>query len=138
MEIIIDDNTTISEIQSEFNKHFPYLKLEFFEFDPTGENTFLKNNLITNSEVTLNKIRHFHVPGFVSMNGNQLVSTFEKNLKENFGINAQIFRKSGGNWLQTTSTDKWTLSEQNRKGLEMETTIENPSTENIEEYQEQK
>lgn len=138
MEIIIDDNTTISEIQSEFNKHFPYLKLEFFEFDPTGENTFLKNNLITNSEVTLNKIRHFHVPGFVSMNGNQLVSTFEKNLKENFGINAQIFRKSGWNWLQTTSTDKWTLSEQNRKGLEMETTIENPSTENIEEYQEQK
>lgn len=136
MKIIIDDNTKINEIQAEFSNHFPYLKLEFFEFNPTGINTFSKKNLITNPKTTLEKIRHLHVPGYISLSGNQLVSTFEKYIKENFGINAQVFRKSGKNWLQTTSTDNWTLSEQNKKGLEMETMIEKPSAENFEEYQE--
>lgn len=136
MKIIIDDNTQINEIQSEFNNYFPFLKLEFFQFNPTNENTFSKANMVTNSKTTLNKIRHLHVPGYISLSGNQLVSTFEKYLKENFGINAQVFRKSGPNWLQTTSTDNWTLSEQNKKGLEMETIIESPSSENFEEYQE--
>lgn len=136
MKIIIDDTTKISEIQSEFSKHFPFLKLEFFQFESTENKTFSKTNLVSNPETTLDKIRHLHVPGYISLNGHQLVSTFEKYLKENFGINAQVFRKSGKNWLQTTSTDNWTLSEQNKKGLEMNTAVVNPSSENFEEYQE--
>jgi len=138
MKFIIDDNTKINEIQSEFNKHFPYLKLEFFQFNPSGENTFSKSNLVKNNNTTLSKIRHLHVRGYISLRGNQLVSTFEKYLKENFGINAQVFRKSGKNWLQTTTTDNWTLSEQNNKGLEMNTEVEKQKMENFEEYQEQK
>lgn len=137
MKFIIDDSTKISEIQSEFSKHFPYLKLEFFQFNPSEEDAFLKSNLVTNHNTTLDKIRHLHIPGYISLNGNQLVSTFEKYLKENFGINAQVFRKSGSNWLQTTSTDDWTLSEQNNKGLEMNIEVEKPTIENFEEYHEQ-
>lgn len=137
MKFIIDDSTKISEIQSEFSKHFPYLKLEFFQFNPSEEDAFLKSNLVTNHNTTLDKIRHLHIPGYISLNGNQLVSTFEKYLKENFGINAQVFRKSGSNWLQTTSTDNWTLSEQNNKGLEMNIEVEKPTIENFEEYHEQ-
>lgn len=135
MEIIIEDSVLLSEIQTEFRKHFPYLRLEFFEFSQSNENMFSKKNLIIDSEIPLGKVRHMHIPGFISMNGNQLVSTFEKCLQENFGINAQVFRKSRGNWLQTTSTDNWTLSEQNKKGLEMDTVLENP-VENFEEDKE--
>lgn len=131
MKFIIDDTTKISEIQAEFNKHFPYLKIEFFQFNPSEENTFLKTNLVTDHNTTLDKIRHLHVPGYISFRGNQLVSTFEKYLKENFGINAQVFRKSGANWLQTISTDNWTLSEQNAIGLEMNTEVEEQTKENF-------
>ena len=44
------------------------------------------------------------------------VSDFEKMFHDKFGLNVQVFRKSGNLWMQTTSTDHWTLAEQNRKG----------------------
>ena len=35
-----------------------------------------------------------------------------------FGLSAQVFRLSGDVWLETTSTDNWTLEEQNSTGQE--------------------
>jgi hypothetical protein len=113
METLIDDSTRIFEIQEIFNNHFPYLKLEFFDLDPTQKKNYSKSNLITNVNKTIGEIRHIHRTGYISMNGHQKVSTLEKNFFRDFGINVQVFRKSGNTWLQTTSTDEWTLGEQN-------------------------
>jgi hypothetical protein len=44
------------------------------------------------------------------------VAELERLFVENFGLNAQVFRRSGTLWLQTSATDNWTLAEQNRKG----------------------
>jgi hypothetical protein len=47
------------------------------------------------------------------------VSELEELFQEVFGLSVQIFRKSGENWLQTTTTDFWTLNQQNNKGKDM-------------------
>jgi hypothetical protein len=41
-----------------------------------------------------------------------------------FGLEVQIFRKSGNKWLMTNSSDLWTLKEQNSKAEEMDLEIE--------------
>ncbi|HET6225550.1 MAG TPA: hypothetical protein VFF27_04670 [Bacteroidia bacterium] len=121
MELLIHDSYKLSEIQEEFSKHFPYLKLEFFNLDPTkSTQMFSKQNLITQLHKTLAEVRHIHTAGHLSINGHQKVSTLEKHFAKDFGINIQVFRKSCNNWLQTTATDEWTLSEQNKIGEEME------------------
>lgn len=41
-----------------------------------------------------------------------------------FGLDVQIFRKSGDNWLTANSSDLWTLKEHNSKAVYMEFEIE--------------
>lgn len=120
MEIDIQDSSQLCEIQQIFNKHFPYLKLEFFELNATKEQLFSRHNLIKETYKTLSEVRPIHTVGNLSINGHQKVSTLEKHFSEDFGINAQVFRKSGNAWLQTTATDEWTLSEQNKMAEEMQ------------------
>jgi hypothetical protein len=50
-----------------------------------------------------------------------LVSEFENQFSEKLKLSAQVFRKSGGSWLETTFTDSWTLKKQNDEGLELST-----------------
>lgn len=114
MNIIIDDQTKICEIQAEFNKRFPFLKLEFFGWEPEEGKKFSKKNLITDVSKTIGEIRHIHIPGHLKILGSQKVKTLENNFADNFGINVQVFRKSNNVWILTTVTDTWTLEEQNR------------------------
>ena len=115
MEIIIHDSSKLFEIQEEFSKHFPYLRLEFFGFEPIEEKRFSKENLISDTNKTLGEIRHVHRPGHISINGHQKVSSLEQHFRKNFGIDIQVFRKSAAIWVQTTTTDNWTLTDQNKK-----------------------
>jgi len=123
MDIIIDDSNTLLEVQKKFSKHFLYLKLEFFGFETNDEKVFSKENMIKDLNKTIGEVRHHHLRGHVSINGQQKVSTLENHFRENFGINVQVFRKSGNAWLQTIATDDWTLAEQNKKGEEMNESI---------------
>jgi hypothetical protein len=48
------------------------------------------------------------------------VEELEKSFLVKFGLNVQVFRKSGKSWLETTITDKWTLEKQNTQGEELD------------------
>lgn len=117
-EIIITDDLSIQQIQDKFNAHFPYLKIEFFKSAHQEGEGSSKDNIITTNHI-IGEIRYNHASGEVSMHGNQKVSTLEEAFKEKYGLNVQVFRKSGKVWLETTKTDEWTLSEQNKMGEEM-------------------
>ena len=79
-----------------------------------GEGTPAQSKIDTNQ--TIGEIRTTHTDGDLSINGHQKVSTLESKFLEDYGLNVQVFRKSGNIWLQTTSTDHWTLTEQNEHG----------------------
>ncbi len=118
-EILITDDLSIEQLQDKFNQHFPYLKIEFFKSGHSEGEGSPKDNIITSNHI-LGDIRFNHASGEISIHGNQKVSTLEEAFKEKYGLNVQVFRKSGKVWLETTNTDEWTLSEQNKMGEEME------------------
>ncbi len=106
----------LSHIQKEFNELFPFLKLEFFQrahkaYEGSAKALMIKDDLILN--------RTQNNKETIAVNENMLVSELENLFLERFGISAQVFRKSGNMWLETTMTDDWTLKRQNDEGMEL-------------------
>jgi len=113
----ISDSKQLKTIKSEFNSHFPHLKIEFFsEEHHQGEGSLRK--AMYDDSLLLKDIRKNHTDGELSIDGHQKTVTFEASFLKHFGVNVQVFRKSGRIWLQTIMTDDWTLSAQEHKGEE--------------------
>ena len=113
--MIITDHKKLLDIQKEFNRKFPFLKIEFYSGQHApGEGSPIKERL--DSQQTIGAVRTAHQEGNLQIRTNMQVSKFEQLFYEKYGLNVQVFRKSGNLWMQTTSTDSWTLAEQNRKG----------------------
>lgn len=113
--MLIDNKKKIKDLQSEFHKVFPSLKLEFYEGSHReGEASPARQQL--NNERLIDEVRSIHTTGDLHIGGEMSVTELERMFLEKFGLNAQVFRRSGSLWLQTSATDHWTLAEQNRKG----------------------
>lgn len=113
--MIINDSKTISEIQEEFIEKFPFLRLEFYKKSHQPHEASPKDEKI-DSYFKIGEIRTGVRTGDLSINGHLKVSTLEEKFAEEYGLNVQVFRRSGDVWLQTTATDEWTLTEQNERG----------------------
>ena len=116
MNISITNNKSIEEIQKEFNDEFAFLKIQFFKnshkaFQGSGKKELLNPGTKISSLV--------HHNGAVEIAADMTVDELEKLFKKKFGLNIQIFRKSGRSWLETTFTDNWTLEKQNEEGREL-------------------
>lgn len=118
MEIHIDDNRELNEIRESFSDHFPYLKLEFFQHAPKKDGSSPKSDMITGN-LKVGEIRSIHNEGHVVIKGDISVGSLETEFKDKYGIYIQVFRNSGGIWLETSATDNWTLDEQNNTAREM-------------------
>ena len=116
MTLTVNRNKSVAEIQEEFNRYFPYLRLEFF----------LPGRKITGDE----KARGNGDPGSVKPVGSRLegalevadtmtISQFEESFLETFGLRVQVLRRSGSVWLQTSLTSGWSLKRQNEQGREI-------------------
>jgi uncharacterized pyridoxal phosphate-containing UPF0001 family protein len=117
MEIVIDSSKKISVIQKEFEKRFPYLKIDFYkQGHAKGEGSRKENTW--NTELTIKEVQKKDESGIINIHGLMTVAELESAFFENYGLSAQVFRKSGKVWLQTTATDNWTLAEQNQKAME--------------------
>jgi len=114
----ISDDKKISAIQADFNGQFPFLKLEFFHHRHKIFRGSPKNDMVS-GELTLAQCRKKHVSGTIHINDNLKVSELEKLFQEMYGLSAQVFRKSGRSWIETTVTDDWSLKQQNDLGKEL-------------------
>lgn len=113
----INDRRKIETIQKEFHLNFPYLKLEFFSRQhKPGTGSPRKQKL---NEKTLGECRTIHKKGNIFISPAMTVNDLEQAFSSMYGLNVQVFRKSGKVWLETTATDAWTLEEQNRQGEEL-------------------
>lgn len=111
----ITNNKTITEIQTEFNKIFPNLKIEFYKKPhEQGEGSPIKETL--DSEQTIGDVRTNAHTGNLSISGEMKVATLEQKFEEGYGLHVQVMRRSGDVWIQTTSTDEWTLTSQDDRG----------------------
>jgi hypothetical protein len=113
--MIITDEKKLRDIQREFKKQFSHLKIVFYDAEH-GHGEGSRKQTALDPELTVGEVRSKKVEGDFEIKGSQAVGALEQALYDRYGLNAQVFRKSGNLWLQTTRTDSWTLDEQNRKG----------------------
>lgn len=117
MDIIIDKTKKLSEVQEEFKKRFPYLKIEFYKKQHAEGMGSPKENTLDN-ELRIEQAQQIKSSGTIKIHGLMKVAELESSFAQTFGLPVQVFRKSGSVWLQTTATDHWTLAEQNHKAME--------------------
>lgn len=118
MTLRIDPTKKISSIKEEFNAAFPYLRLEFFNHQHKVNALSSKKDMIT-KDGRLNEIKHIKHNHSLEVTEDMLVQEFEQMFQKEFGIAAQVFRKSGKTWLETSITDDWSLRRQNEEGMEL-------------------
>ena len=114
MQLHIDGETKIRYLQHTFNAEYPYLKIDFLR-DVSAKKFSQKVEKIHPDELIkragkLNGTHHLNV------NKQRTVVQLKKDLKEFFGLTAEVFRKSGNVWIETSLTDDWTLEQQNNEG----------------------
>lgn len=113
MSILVTNTRTLAEIQTAFREKFESLKLEFYVGShKAGEG--IANSKKLDTSLTIGELREGDSETEFSIHGNLKTNSFEESWQEAFGFSVQVFRKSGNIWLQTTSTDDWTLSEQQK------------------------
>lgn len=118
MKIHIAPGRKISEVQHDFNQEYPYLKLEFFDHKKHTLKGH-KESLPLPGAILLEKCQQNQKEGLLQFDGKTSVKELEKQFRDNFQLQAQVFRRSGNIWLETTLTDQWTLEKQNEHGKEL-------------------
>lgn len=133
MKLQIIRTRPIGELQQEFSKEFPFLKIEFLRFSqPSGGKYRSPSNLP--STLRVGYCQGKIAEGDMIITGDTKVSDLENNFRKDFYLNVQVFRKSGSIWLQTTMTDKWTLKQQNKHGKEISSEKKKPLIDESIEY----
>ena len=118
MKLLITDSMSVRDLQLAFNGLFPFLKLEFFKNGTVLEKMYALNKLIP-PQSTIGQIWKKKEAAEIEINENTRVKDLENTFMDKFGLTAQIFRKAGNLWLETTMTDSWTLKQQNEHGKEI-------------------
>jgi hypothetical protein len=117
MEIIVNEKSSLSQVKKDFHNRFPYLKVEFFkQTQPNDDTSFLEQ--IINHELEIVDLKAKMPSDGIIISGMTTVKELEQKFNDVFGLNIQVFRKSGTVWIQTTVTDSWTLTEQNSRAFE--------------------
>jgi len=114
--MIITKEKTLSEIKEMFRSTFPGLKMEFYKSKHKSYEGSEKNQQYDENH-TIAEVNPNITTGEISFLKGQTTKELEQAFEDLFGLHVQIFRRSNELWLQTSTTDDWTLEVQNRKGL---------------------
>jgi glycerol-3-phosphate O-acyltransferase len=122
MELQIRADVQIADVQQQFAAIYPFLKLEFFRPGRGKKHGTAADTIVAHtcklSDISRKEIR----PGTISFSDHTTTTELEQALREKFGLNVQLFRKSGTIWLESVTTDHFTLRQQNEHGKEISTT----------------
>ena len=118
MELQISSDRYIWEIQRDFSQLFGYLKIEFFSRSQQIEKRSPAKNIISNQRRIAELVKS-NVNASIAIYDGMSVSELEKLFSDQFNLSAQVFRRSGNIWLETTMTDGWSLKQQNDHGKEI-------------------
>lgn len=116
--LLISTTKTTFDLKKEFNRIFPFLRIEFFKHPCVKGTGFTKDKIISSNEL-LGRIQLKADNFDFKFDTSITVGEFESLFFKNFGLCVQVFRKSGNVWLETSKTDDWTLEQQNEEGEQL-------------------
>jgi hypothetical protein len=119
MYLEINGERLISDIQQDFGAVYPFLKIEFFRNGNIRRDRYPVNKLIPATQPVKTAWHYKQEKGQLTLSDGMTVTDFENALMDQFGLSAQVFRRSGNIWLATSITDYWTLKQQNEHGREI-------------------
>ena len=133
MLLRIHDNLLIEDIQEHFSECFPHLKIEVYSTPHHWQKGSLQKDMVSPKSL-IGDIRKNHSGGIMEIKSSDKVGDVEQKLKKMFDLNVQIFRKENDCWIQTTSTDVFTLERESELSKKSKTTLVNKIKEQSDEY----
>lgn len=109
MIIEINEHTVLAEIRKAFKAEFPYLDIAFFE-KPHQTGAANAKAMMLEYNLTAGVAGDPHKTGSLLLENKQTIAEIEKHFESQFGLYAQILRKSGNVYLQTTTSDNISLN----------------------------
>lgn len=106
------------QIQEEFSNIYPFLKIEFFEIPHGPKESSHRNKMITSEKRLKEGLKGVNEKSLFLF-GDTTVKQLEEQFQNDFGLNVQVFRKSGNLWIETSLTDTWTLDRQNQEAFDL-------------------
>lgn len=118
MQLFIEDSTLVEDVKKIFTNYYPFLKIELYKKSYTsGKHLKIKKELLASASY-LNKFTQAPGKAVIDIENRVTVSELENQFAA-IGLVAEIFRKSGNVWIETSLTDNWTLQQQNMEGEEI-------------------
>ena len=115
MKLQLKADMPIREVKRQFLENFPYLKLEFYrKGHRPHQGSRLKEQVP--DHLPLLEVTGVLKEGVLEFDPAISAGDLEFRLQHQFGLPAQVFRKSGELWLETIHTDELTLEQQNEMG----------------------
>lgn len=111
MKILITDTKMIRTLQKQFNAEFPHLKIEFFSKRHSAGEASAMENLVDHDRL-LGEFRFKHNNDKIEITADMTVAELEQHFWNSFGLSVQVFRLMGNAWVETITTDNWTLTKQ--------------------------
>lgn len=113
-KLTFSPSVTIREIQQEFGKVFKWLKIEFYSKPHKVTDKKVTGSMFASAK-SLEEIGYRLPSVTIPITSDMTVKQLEEIIQKKTGLYAQVFRKSGKIWLETSATDNWTLGEQNEE-----------------------
>jgi hypothetical protein len=117
MKLYIEKESQVEGIKKVFSAFYPFLKIEFFKKPLRPNGSSAKNEIISPKMALVQLAK---VPGRkgIDISQHRTVKELENDF-ESLGLFAEVFRKSGRVWVETSLTNDWTLQQQNFEGEEI-------------------
>jgi hypothetical protein len=119
MRLSIYGDKLISEVQKQFAVTYPFLKVEFFKNCHSRHILHPMHAQFAHNLKLKDAWIRRKAEGDLEINDVMTVTELENTFSEQFGLTAQVFRRSGNIWLETSITNGWTLKQQNDHGREI-------------------
>lgn len=115
MELLLSHEMTIRELNKNFQKKFPYLRLEFYSQEYLPGQTSLWDDRLA-EETRLEEIVGNFLPTVIQFEAIETVADFRKRLLDEMGLHVQVFKKTNDVWQDTSRSDYLTLEKENILG----------------------
>jgi hypothetical protein len=113
MELFLSGKKTIQQINREFKKIFPYLRLEFSKYvqKPGLSSPCLEH---FEKDTKLEQMKDNFTPASIFLDRFVTVAQLENRFQQEFGLSAQVFMKKNGGWVDAFYMDSYTLEDLNQ------------------------
>jgi len=117
MKLFIEKESKVGDIKKIFACSYPFLKIELYKKPFTYSHIGIKKEQLAPTE-SLNKFIHAVDKAAINISRDVTVAELENQFAD-IGLIAEVFRKSGNVWIESSLTNNWTLQQQNAEGEEI-------------------